>query len=108
MKTEIFKNTLELSVKELTEVSGIKNSLTEIIEKKFCLNEVKAGFKALEVTIYKYPKDLTLRIEEDLKTYVHTSIGLIQVTSEIGDIIVKAIKEKQEKGEYIHVTLLPL
>lgn len=108
MKTEFFKNALELSVEELAEASKIKAQLTEIVENEIRINVVRTGFKFLEVEIYNFPKNCTFRIEEDKSTYVHTSIGIVKINNEIGEAIVKYIKAKQEKNEFINVQLMPL
>lgn len=108
MKTDFFKNALNLSVEELVEVHKIKINLNEIIEKKVRISEVKAGFKCLEVEICSFPDNRTFRVEEDTTTFLYTSVGLIRVNNEIGEVILQAIREKQEKEEFICVKLLPL
>lgn len=108
MKTENFRNALNLSAEELVEVSKVKAKLNEIAQGDVRISEVRAGFQFLDVEIYDYPKNCTFRVKEDVSISVHTSIGLVEVGTEIGKIILNAIKEKQEKGEFINVKLLPL
>ena len=62
MKTEIFKNALELSAEELTEVAKIKEHINRIVEKDLILNHVKAGFSFLEVSVHTGYTDYTYRI----------------------------------------------
>ena len=108
MKTENFRNALNLSAEELVEVSKVKAKLNEIARGDVRISEVRAGFQFLDVEIYDYPKNCTFRVKEDVSISVHTSIGLVDVGREIGKIILNAIKEKQEKEEFINVKLLPL
>lgn len=108
MKAEFFKNALNLSVEELVEVSKVKAKLNEIVQGDVRISEVKAGFKCLEVEIWSYPDNLTFRVKEDATTFLYTSVGLIRLNDEIGEVILKTIKEKQEKEEFICVKLLPL
>lgn len=108
MKTENFRNALTLSADELVEVSKVKAKLNEIARGDARISEVRAGFQFLDVEIYDYPKNCTFRVKRDANISVHTSIGLVEVGTEIGEIILNAIKEKQEKEEFINVKLLPL
>lgn len=108
MKEGFFENALKLSAEELAEICNIKAELTELMAEEKEIKEVRAGFQFLEVEIYNYPKNLTFKIEEDANTHIHTSVGLVRVGKEIGAIILKTIKEKQEKEKYINVKLLPL
>lgn len=108
MKTEIFRNALELSVEELEEIRKIKGCLAEITRKEVRIKEIRSGFRFFEIETYDYPKNHTFRIEEDKSTYINTSAGFVKINNEIGEVIYEAIKEKQEKEEFICVKLLPL
>ena len=109
MKTEIFKNALELSAEELTEVAKIKEHINRIVEKNLILNHVKAGFDFLEVSVHTGYTDYTYRIMQDGTTYIHsTTVGLIQITSEVGEVILNEIRDRQQNDKYLDIRLLPL
>lgn len=108
-KAEILTNALNLSAEELTEVAKIKEHINRIVEKDLRLNHVKAGFAFLEVSVYTNYTDYTYRIMQDGTTYVNgTTIGFIQVTSEVGEVLLNVIRNKQENNEYMDIKLLPL
>lgn len=108
-KAEILKNALELSAEELTEVAKIKEHISRIVEKDLILNHVKAGFSFLEVSVHTGYTDYTYRIMPDGTTYVNgTTIGFIQVTSEVGEVLLNEIRDKQKNNKYLDIRLLPL
>ena len=108
-KAEILKNALNLSAEELTEVAKIKEHINRIVQKDLRLNHVKAGFSFLEVSVYTNYTDFVYRIMEDGTTYVNSPIaGLIQVTSEVGEVILNEIRDKQQNNKYLDIRLLPL
>ena len=107
-KAEIFKNALELSAEELTEVAKIKEHISRIVEKDLRLNHVRAGFSYLEVSVYTGYTDCIYRIMQDGTTYIHTSLGLIQITSEVGEVLLNEIRDKQQINKYLDIRLLPL
>ena len=108
-KAEIFKNALNLSAEELTEVAKIKEHINRIVEKDLRLNHVKAGFSFLEVSVYTGYTDYTYRIMQDGTTYVNgTTIGFIQVTSEVGEVLLNEIRDRQQNNKFIDIRLLPL
>lgn len=109
MKTKIFKIALYLSVEELAEVSKIRNHINRIVEKDLRLNYVKAGFSFLEVSVYTGYTDYTYRIMQDGTTYIHsTTVGLIQITSEVGEVLLNEIRDRQQNNKYLDIRLLPL
>ena len=108
-KAEIFKNALELSAEELTEVAKIREHINRILEKDLRLNHVKAGFPFLEVSVYTCYTDYTYRIMQDGTTYIHsTTVGLIQITSEVGEVLLNEIRDRQQNNKYLDIRLLPL
>lgn len=108
-KAEILKNALELSAEELTEVAKIKDHINRIVEKDLRLNHVKAGFSFLEVSVYTGYTDYTYRIMQDGTTYINgTTIGFIQVTSEVGEVLLNEIRDRQQNNKFIDIRLLPL
>lgn len=108
-KAEILANALNLSAEELTEVGKIRDHIDKILEKDLILNHVKAGFSFLEVSVYTNFADYTYRIMQNGTTYIHsTIIGFIQITSEVGEVLLNMLRNKQENNEYINLTLLPL
>lgn len=108
-KAEIFKNALDLSADELVEVAKIKEHINRIVQKDLRLNHVKAGFSFLEVSVYTGYTDYTYRIMQDGTTYIHsTTVGLIQITSEVGEVLLNEIRDKQQNNKYIDIRLLPL
>lgn len=108
-KAEIFKNALELSAEELTEVAKIREHINRVLEKDLRINHVNAGFSFLEVSVYTGYTDYTYRIMQDGTTYVNgTTIGFIQVTSEVGEVILNEIRDKQQNNKYLDIRLLPL
>ena len=111
-KAEIFKNALNLSAEELTEVAKIREHINRVLEKDLWINQVNAGFSYLEVSVYINYTDFfyrTYRIMEDGTTYIHsTTVGLIQVTSEVGEVILNEIRDKQQNNKYLDIRLLPL
>lgn len=107
--TEIFKNALNLSAEELTEVGKIKDQLCKVIKKDFYINCVSAGFSFFEVSLYSsYMDCYTYRIMQDGTTYIHTILGLIQINDEIGEVILNEIRNRQLNDKFIDVKLLPL
>lgn len=109
MKTEFFKNALDLSVEELTEVARIKEHINRIVEKDLRINHVNAGFSYLEVSVYTNYTDYIYRIMQDGITYINsTTVGLIQITSEVGEALLNEIRDKQQNNKYIDIRLLPL
>lgn len=110
MKAETyFKVALKLSVEELAEVAKIKEHINRIVEKDFRLNHVQVGFSFLEVSVYTGYTDYTYRIMQDGTTYINSlAAGLIQVTSEVGEVLLNVIRNKQENNEYMDIRLLPL
>lgn len=108
MKTENFKNALELSAEELAEAIKVKSKLKEITEEEIRFSEVRTGFKFMDIAIFDYPKNCVIRVNEDVSTYVHTSLGLVEVNKKIGEVLLNSIKEMQAKNEFINVKLLPL
>ena len=108
-KAEIFANALNLSAEELTEVGKIRDHVDKIVEKDLILNHVQACFSFLEVSVYTNCTDYTYRIMQDGTTYIHSSIiGFIQITSEVGEVLLNVIRNKQKNNEYIDIKLLPL
>ena len=108
-KAEILKNALNLSAEELTEVAKIKEHINRIVEKDLRLNHVKAGFSFLEVSVYTGYTDYTYRIMQDGTTYVNgNTIGFIQVTSEVGEVLLNEIRDRQQNNKFIDIRLLPL
>lgn len=108
-KSEILKNALELSAEELTEVAKIKEHINGIVEKDLRLNHVKAGFSYLEVSVYTNYADYIYRIMQDGTTYIHSDIiGFIQVTSEVGEVLLNEIRDRQRNNKFIDIRLLPL
>lgn len=108
MKTEFFRNALNLSAEELEEVAKIKGQICRILEKDFNLNFVGVGFSFFEASVYTSYTDLVYRIMQDGATYVHTSLGLIQITNEVGEVLLNVIRDKQQNDKFIDVRLLPL
>ena len=109
MKKENFKNALNLSADELTEVAKIKEHINRIVEKDLRLNHVKAGFNFLEVSVYTCYTDYTYRIMQDGTTYIHsTTVGLLQITSEVGEVLLNEIRDRQQNNKYLDIRLLPL
>lgn len=108
-KAEIFRNALNLSVEELTEVAKIKEHINQIVKKDLRLNHVKAGFSFIEVSVYTNYTDYTYRIMQDGTTYINSlTVGLVQVTSEVGEVILNDIRDKQKNNKYIDIRLLSL
>ena len=108
-KAEILKKALDLSAEELTEVVRIKEHIKRIVEKDLRLNHVKAGFSYLEVSVYTNYADYIYRIMQDGTTYVNgTTIGFIQVTSEVGEVLLNEIRDRQQNNKFIDIRLLPL
>ena len=108
-KAETFTNALNLSAEELTEVAKIKEHINRIVEKDLRLNHIKAGFSFLEVSVYPGYTDYTYRIMQDGTTYVNGNIiGFIQITSEVGEVLLNVIRNKQKNNEYMDIKLLPL
>lgn len=108
-KAEILKNALELSTEELTEVAKIKEHINRIVEKDLRLNHLKVGFSFFEVSVYTCYKDYTYRIMQDGTTYVNsTVIGFVQVTSEVGEVLLNEIRDRQQNNKFIDIRLLPL
>lgn len=108
-KAEIFKNALDFSAEELTEVAKIKEHINRIVEKDLRLNHVKAGFSFIEVSVYTGYTDYTYRIMQDGTTYVNgNTIGFIQVTSEVGEVLLNEIRDRQQNNKFIDIRLLPL
>ena len=108
MKTENFRTALNLSAEELAEVARVQGQICRILEKDFNFNFVGVGFSFFEVSIYSNYTDLVYRITQEGETYVHTNLGLIQITNEVGEVLLNVIKEKQQNEEFINVKLLPL
>lgn len=108
-KAEIFRNALNLSAEELTEVATIRDHINRILEKDLRLNHIKAGFSFIEVSVYTGYTDYTYRIMQDGTTYIHSAIiGFIQITSEVGEVLLNVIRNKQQNKEYMDIKLLPL
>lgn len=108
-KAEILKNALNLSAEELTEVAKIKEHISRIVEKNLRLNHVKAGFSYLEVSVYTNYAYYIYRIMQDGTTYINSLIiGLVEVTSEVGEVLLNEIRDKQQNNKYIDIRLLPL
>lgn len=106
---EIFTNALNLSAEELTGVAKIKEHLCKIAEKDFKINHVSAGFAFLEVSVYTNYTDFVYRIMQDGTTYIHsTNVGLIQITSEVGEVLLNEIRDRQQNNKFIDIRLLPL
>ena len=109
MKAKIFKIALNLSAEELAEVVKIREHINRVLEKDLRINHVNAGFSFLEVSVYTGYTDYTYRIMQDGTTYVNSLIaGLIQVTSEAGEVILNEIRDKQQNNKYLDIRLLPL
>lgn len=110
MKAETyFKIALKLSVEELAEVAKIREHINRIVEKDLRLNHVKAGFSFLEVSVYTDYTDYTYRIMQDGTTYINSlTAGLIQVTSEVGEVLLNEIRDRQQNNKFIDIRLLPL
>lgn len=108
MKTENFRTALNLSAEELAEVARVQGQICRILEKDFNFNFVGVGFSFFEVSVYSKYTDLVYRITQEGETYVHTNLGLIQITNEVGEVLLNVIKEKQQNEEFINVKLLPL
>ena len=108
MKTENFRTALNLSAEELAEVARVQGQICRILEKDFNFNFVGVGFSFFEVSIYSNYTDLVYRITQEGETYVHTNLGLIQITNEVGEVLLNVIKEKQQNEEFINVKILPL
>ena len=108
-KAEIFTNALNLSAEELTEVAKIREHINQILEKELRLNNIKAGFSFLEVSVHTNYTDYTYRIMQDGTTYIQSAIiGFIQTTSEVGEVLLGVIRNKQKNNEYMDIKLLPL
>lgn len=108
-KVEIFQSALDLSAEELTEVAKIRDHIDLIIAKDFFINHVRAGFTYLEVSVRAKYTDYTYRIKQDGTTYIQSiTIDLIQVTSEVGEVLLNEIREKQQNCKYLDIRLLPL
>lgn len=108
MKKQCFKIALKLSAEELNEVIKVKEHLSRVLENDFRLNHIHAGFSFLEVCVYTNYTDCTYRIMQDGTTHIHTSLGLIQITNEVGEVLLNVIRNKQENNEYMDIKLLPL
>lgn len=110
MKAETyFKVALKLSVEELAEVAKIKEHIKRIVEKDLRLNHVKVGFSLLEVSVCTGYTDYTYRIMQDGTTYINSlTAGPIQVTSEVGEVLLNEIRDRQQNNKYIDIRLLPL
>lgn len=109
MKTENFKNALNLTAEELAEIIKIREHINRILEKDLRLNHVKAGFTFLEVSVYTCYTDYTYRIMQDGTTYIHSiTVGLIQITSEVGEVLLNEIRDRQQNNKYLDIRLLPL
>lgn len=108
MKTENFRGALNLDAEELAEVAKVQGQICRILEKDFNLNFVGVGFSFFEVSVYTNYTDLVYRIMQDGATYVHTSLGLIQIINEVGEVLLNEIREKQQNDKFINVKLLPL
>jgi hypothetical protein len=108
MKTENFRNALNLSAEELAEVTKVQGQICRILEKDFNINFVSVGFEFFEISVYTNYTDCIYRIMQDGATYVRTSLGLIQVTSEVGEVLLDEIRDKQQNNKYIDIRLLPL
>lgn len=108
-KAEFLKSALNLSAAELTEAGKIRDHIDRIIEKDFRLNHVKVGFSYLEVNVRTNYTDYTYRIMQDGTTYIQaTTIALIQVPSEVGEVLLNDIRDYQQNNKYIDIRLLPL
>jgi DNA-binding transcriptional regulator WhiA len=105
-KADIFTNALNLSAVELDEVVKIKEHISKIVAKDFKINHVCVGFAQLEVSIYTNYTDLTYKIEQDSTTYIHTCLGLIQVSNEVGEILINEVRERRQNNKYIDLRLI--
>lgn len=109
MKAKEIESALNLSALELDEVVKIKEHLVKIVAKDFYINHVRAGFAYLEISVRAKYTDYAYRVEQDGTTYIdNTLLGLIQVTSEVGEVLLNVIRNKQENNEYMDIKLLPL
>jgi hypothetical protein len=111
MKTENFRNALNLSAEELAEVAKVQGQICRILEKDFNINFVSVGFEFFEISVYTNYTDCVYRITQDgatSATYVRTSLGLIQLTNEVGEVILNVMRNMQQNDKFINVKLLPL
>lgn len=108
MKTENFRNALNLSAEELAEVTKVQGQICRILEKDFNFNFVGVSFSFFEVSVYTNYTDLVYRITQEGETYVHTSLGLIQITNEVGEVLLNEIRDRQQNNKFIDIRLLPL
>lgn len=108
MKAEIFKSALDLSAEELTEVTKIKEHLCKVVALDFFINYVSAGFSFLEFSVHVNYTDYIYRVMQDGTTYIHSTVGLIQITSEVGEVLLNEIRYRQQNNKYLDIKLLPL
>lgn len=111
MKTENFRNALDLSAEELAEVAKVQGQICRILEKDFYINIVSVGFEYFVISVYTNCTECVYRIKQDgatVTTYVYTSLGLIQITNEVGEVILNVIRNMQQNDKFINVKLLPL
>ena len=106
MKAEIIKSVLQLSIEELNEVMKIKEHLCKIAEKDFKINHVSVGFAFFEVSVYANYTDYTYRIKQDGTTIIQSCLDLIQVSNEVGEILLNEVREKMQNNKYIDLRLL--
>lgn len=107
-KTDFFKNVLELSAEELTEASKIKERVCKILEKDFYIICVSVGFEHFEISTYSLSEEFVFSVDKNRNTRVKTSAGYVQVTSEVGEVLLNEIRDKQQNNKYLDIRLLPL
>lgn len=105
-KSEIFKNALNLSAEELNEAVKVKEHICRILEKDLRINYVSVGFAFMQISVYTNYTDYTYRLKQDGTAYIETSFGLIQVTNEIGVVLLNEIREKKQNNKYIDLRIL--
>lgn len=109
MKAEIIKSVLQLSIEELNEAMKIKEHICKVVAKDFSINHVRAGFSFLEISVHANYTDYIYRVMQDGTTHIdNTTLGLIQVTSEVGEVLLNEIRDRQQNNKYIDIRLLPL
>jgi hypothetical protein len=106
MKAEIIKSVLQLSIEELNEAMKIKEHLCKIAEKDFKINYISVGFAFFEVSVYANYTDYIYRIKQDGTTIIQTCFDLIQVSNEVGEILLNEVRERKQYNKYIDLRII--
>lgn len=106
MKAEIIKSVLQLSIEELNEAMKIKEHLCKISEKDFKINYISVGFAFFEVSVYANYTDYIYRIKQDGTTFMQTCFDLIQVSNEVGEILLNEVRERKQYNKYIDLRII--